>query len=98
MERARALQWQGAAMGRVLTSGGDEDLRPLLPKMTVPTLVVNDAHDNSLPRGTETAKLIPGATHAVLPGTGHACCLEDPAAFDKAVTDFLARHGLLPAV
>ena len=97
MQRARALKWQGAAMGRVLTSGGDEDLRPLLPAMTVPTLIINGAYDNSLPRGTETAKLIPGAVHTILPGTGHACCLEDPAAFDTAVTDFLGVLGLLPA-
>jgi pimeloyl-ACP methyl ester carboxylesterase len=43
----------------------------------------------SLKRGTETASMIPGAQHVVIPGTGHACCIEDPAAFDAAVMAFL---------
>ena len=95
-ERALALGWNVTAMARVLASGRDEDLRPRLPGMKVPTLVVNGAHDNSLPRGKITASLVPGAVHKVLPGTGHACCIEDPAAFDKAVYDFLDAKGLLP--
>jgi pimeloyl-ACP methyl ester carboxylesterase len=45
-------------------------------------------------RGGETASMIPGAKHVVLPGTGHACCIEDPAAFDGAVRDFLRANGL----
>jgi len=57
--------------------------------MKPPTLVINGAHDVSLERGRETALLIPGARHVVIPGSGHACCIEDPAAFDRAVVDFL---------
>jgi len=45
--------------------------------MRPPVLVINGAHDVSLERGRETASLIPGARHVVLPGTGHACCIED---------------------
>ena len=44
-----------------------------------------------------TAELIPGARHAILPATGHACCIEDPAGFDARVTGFLASIGRLPA-
>ena len=51
--------------------------------------MINGAHDLSLAGGRETASLIPGAKHVVIPGTGHACCIEDPAAFDRAVIDFL---------
>ena len=40
--------------------------------------------------------MIPGAQHVVLPGTGHACCIEDPAAFDGAVVAFLKANGLWP--
>ena len=57
-------------------------MRDRLAGMKPPTLVINGAHDVSLQRGGETASMIPGAKHVVLPGTGHACCIEDPAAFD----------------
>ena len=33
----------------------------------------------------------------VLPKTGHACCIEDPAGFDEFVIEFLQSHGLMPA-
>jgi len=69
------------------------DMRGRLSEMKVPTLVINGAHDVSLARGTETASLIPGARHVVIPGTGHACCIEDPAAFDAAVVNFLQRSA-----
>jgi pimeloyl-ACP methyl ester carboxylesterase len=48
----------------------------------------------SLKGGAETASLIPGARHVVIPGTGHACNIEDPAAFDRAVFEFLRANGL----
>jgi pimeloyl-ACP methyl ester carboxylesterase len=41
---------------------------------------------------------VPGAVHKVLPGTGHACCIEDPAGFDGLVIDFLRARGLMPAL
>jgi len=73
------------------------DMRERLAAMKPPVLVINGAHDVSLARGTETAAMIPGATHVVLSGTGHACCIEDPAAFDGAVTRFLMAAGLWPS-
>jgi pimeloyl-ACP methyl ester carboxylesterase len=39
---------------------------------------------------------VPWAVHHVLPGTGHACCIEDPAGFDRLVIDFLQLHKLMP--
>jgi 3-oxoadipate enol-lactonase len=72
------------------------DMRGRLAKMKPPTLVINGEHDVSLQRGTDTASLIPGAKHMMLPGTGHACCIEDPAAFETAVTEFLKANGLWP--
>jgi len=33
----------------------------------------------------------------VIPNTGHACCIEDPAAFDSAMIRFLSARGLAPA-
>jgi 3-oxoadipate enol-lactonase len=72
------------------------DMRDRLAGMQPPTLVINGAHDVSLKRGGETASMIPGAKHVVIPGTGHACCIEDPAAFDAAVMEFLREKGLWP--
>jgi pimeloyl-ACP methyl ester carboxylesterase len=40
--------------------------------------------------------LIPGAVHRILPKTGHACNIEDPAGFDALVIDFLRAHHLMP--
>jgi pimeloyl-ACP methyl ester carboxylesterase len=34
----------------------------------------------------------------MLPGTGHACCIEDPAGFDALVIDFLRAHALMPTL
>jgi 3-oxoadipate enol-lactonase len=73
------------------------DMRARLGAMRPPVLVINGAHDVSLERGRETASLIPDARHVVLPGTGHACCIEDPAAFDAAVVEFLKRGALFAA-
>jgi len=70
------------------------DMRARLEEMKPPTLVINGEHDVSLQRGTETVSLVPGAKHVVLPGTGHACCIEDPAAFEAAVMEFLTTKGL----
>jgi pimeloyl-ACP methyl ester carboxylesterase len=66
--------------------------------MNVPTLVINGELDHSLPAGKRTASLVPGAVHKVLPGTGHACCLEDPAGFDRLVIEFLRSHKLMPTL
>ncbi len=73
------------------------DLRARLAEMKPPTLVINGEHDVSLKRGGETAAGIPGAKHVVLPGTGHACCIEDPAAFEAAVVTFLTTNAALPS-
>ncbi len=58
-------------------------------------LVINGEFDNSLARSRQMSQRIAGAIHRVIPGTGHACCLEDPAAFDEGVLDFLKDHGFM---
>ncbi len=63
--------------------------------MKVPTLVINGELDHSLPAGQRTAKLIPGAEHRILPRTGHACCIERPAEFNRLVLEFLRARGLV---
>jgi len=87
----------GAAIAQVFVAGNHTDMTARLSGMRVPTLVINGELDHSLPTGQRTASLVPGAVHQVLPGTGHACCIEDPAGFDRLVIDFLRPRGLLHA-
>ena len=93
-ENAHVLS--GPCIAQIFRAREGCDMRGRLVGMKPPTLVINGAHDVSLQRGGETAAMIPGAKHVVLPGTGHACCIEDPAAFDKAVTEFLQANKLWP--
>ena len=59
-------------------------------------LVLVHANPFNSRRGSEDmAGRIAGAVHRVVPATGHACCLEDPAAFDGYVSEFLEQHGYL---
>jgi len=94
LDDAHRLDAQSIA--RIFEARGSENMLPRLPGLDVPVLVINGEHDNSLERGRETAEHIPGAKHVVLPGTGHACCIEDPAAFDAAMIAFLKERDLWP--
>jgi pimeloyl-ACP methyl ester carboxylesterase len=86
----------GQSLAQVFRARGSTDMTPRLATMQVPTLVINGEHDGSLAGGTRTASLIPGAVHNVLPHTGHACNIEDPAGFDALVVEFLQVRGLMP--
>lgn len=73
------------------------DRRAALAQIRVPTLVLAGETDPNSPPAVQKkmAERIPGADYACLPGLGHLANLEDPAAFDAPLLDFLARH--LPA-
>ena len=86
----------GESIAQIFRARAGTDLTHRLSSMRVPTLVINGEHDNSLAAGRRTAGLIPGAVHRVLPDTGHACCIEDPAGFDSFVIEFLKTNGLMP--
>jgi 3-oxoadipate enol-lactonase len=95
-ERRPRLEPEGIV--KLLQARAPEDLVPLLPHIGLPMLVINGEHDNALKEGRRTASLVPGAVHRMLPDTGHACCMEDPAGFDAFVVEFLKNHGLLPSL
>lgn len=86
------------AIANVFRAGNSTDTTGRLAEFRVPVMVINGEHDHSLPAGQRTAGLIPGARHKILPGTGHACCIEDPAGFDALVIAFLEERGLMPAL
>jgi 3-oxoadipate enol-lactonase len=94
----REPRLKGEAIAQVFMAGNHTDMTARLPTLKVPTLVINGELDHSLPAGQRTAGLVPGAVDKILPGTGHACCIEDPAEFDALVIDFLHARGLLPAL
>ena len=64
-----------------------------LAEIHAPTLVV--VGDRDLPFynrliADRLAQAIPGARQVVIPGAGHMANMEEPAAFNRAVLDFLA--------
>jgi 3-oxoadipate enol-lactonase len=91
---ARALRPKSIA--NIHRARGACDMSGRLGEVRAPTLVVNGIHDNSLAAGTDTVAGIAGASHVVLPDTGHACPIEDPDAFNAAVAAFLKDRGLWP--
>ncbi|MEE8141132.1 MAG: alpha/beta hydrolase, partial [Alphaproteobacteria bacterium] len=85
-------------IAQVFHAGNGTDTTPRLGDMKMPVLVINGEFDHSLPAGRKTAELVPDGTHKILPGTGHACCIEDPAGFDALMMAFLRSRGLMPAL
>lgn len=87
-------QLSGKAIAQIFRARSAVDLRGRLGAVAMPTLVVNGASDVSFDSGRYTASRIPGAMHGIVADAGHLCCLENPAAFDALVLDFLGRQGL----
>ena len=66
-----------------------------LPTIAVPALVVVGADDTPfLAASAYMAAKIPGAKTVVIDGAGHAANIDQPAAFNAAVVDFLHAEGL----
>lgn len=74
---------------------GDVDIRDVLPKVRVPTLVIHARHDGGVPfeQGQELAAGIPGARFAVLDTTNHILPATDPAwnRCARLIQEFLAE-------
>ena len=67
------------------------ELRERLAEMTVPALILHGDEDRpALTTGVFLKQTIPTSGLAVLPRTGHTANLEEPAAFNAAVQDFIA--------
>jgi 3-oxoadipate enol-lactonase len=80
--------WQATAEERaaIEESLADFDLRPDLPSITAPTLVISGLSDGLNPpaSGEEVAQLIPGARFEVYEHSGHMLASEET---DRLVTD-----------
>jgi pimeloyl-ACP methyl ester carboxylesterase len=69
------------------------DSTPLLPTITVPTLVITGEEDQLIPvdESRAMAEAVPGATLVIVPRAGHLANLEQPEAFNQALHEFLAK-------
>ena len=86
------------AIAQVFRALAAADVTDRLGGFSTPTLIINGEFDSARAGGTRTAGLIDGAVQKILPGMGHACCLEDPAGFDDVVISFLSEKGLMPSL
>lgn len=95
----RAIRWRGAAMNRTLHHWLPAiDLRARLSAIRCPVLIASGTDDWIAPTTVATDRLHAGLTHADrvdFSASGHFPFLEEPAAFQAAVTDWLARHGMV---
>jgi 3-oxoadipate enol-lactonase len=84
-----------SAVMRLCDAMVDADFTDRLHEVTAPTCVIVGQHDLLQGQGyAETIhRAIRGSRLLVLPGAGHAVCLESPAAFNRAVLEFLDAAG-----
>jgi pimeloyl-ACP methyl ester carboxylesterase len=75
--------------------GAETDLRPVLPRVDVPTLVLHGEADARSPLANAEAlhAAISTSQLAVLPKLGHACMAEDPEACATAIRAFVKNTG-----
>ena len=83
-----------AGLRLLLSASGRSDYRPVLPTITIPTLLLYGADDQRSPLGVarELHRQIPGSRLSVIPDVGHVAQMEAPDAFNTEVRNFL--HGI----
>ena len=83
-----------ARAARGLLAQRDASVIESLPKVEVPTLVLAGAEDKPFLAATDyMATRIPNATKVLIPAAGHAANIDQPEAFNDAVTGFLTQIG-----
>jgi pimeloyl-ACP methyl ester carboxylesterase len=94
VSRHRSAHGLACAARGILTQA-DARVLESLPAIRCPTLVLVGARDEPFLAATDyMAAKIPGAEKVVLADAGHASNIEQPAAFNAAVLDFLGRRNL----
>lgn len=70
------------------------DLTAQAARLRLPALAIAGGCDGACPADlvAATARLIPGTTCHVIPGSGHLPCVETPRAFAECLTPFLKEH------
>ena len=68
-----------------------------LRRIDCPVLLLLGEYDQMFVKPNELmARVIPNATHVVLPGIGHMTAIEDRAGTLESIFEFLKAHGLMP--
>jgi len=80
-----------------LTMLRDMDLRPILPRINVPALLIAGEHDRiAHPRATQaTQDLMPEAQYLEIKRAGHACFLSHREEFVAALNQFLIQQSII---
>jgi pimeloyl-ACP methyl ester carboxylesterase len=75
--------------------GAETDLRPVLPTIDIPTLVLHGEADARSPLANAEAlhAAIPASQLVVLSRLGHACVVEDPEACSAEIRRFVDAVG-----
>lgn len=91
LAQSLADAWPPAGIGRQIELGGQVDIRPLLPAITAPTLVVGFAADAMIPieGSRQLHHAIHGSRLVEIPGEGHMDWFADPTGLVKLTRDFL---------
>lgn len=97
---AEVRRWMDAAspagvVGGLLAMRNRKDYVKLLPKLQIPALVIGAGQDLAIPpmHAETLAAGLPGAELHIIPEAGHMANLEQPAAFNRILLEFLAKHG-----
>jgi len=67
-------------------------------RIACPAIILTGSEDGTHQSAFALKTRIPNCELKVLPGAGHACQMEQPWLFDRFMIEFLAKHGLFPAV
>ncbi len=82
-----------AGLRAMILAMAEADLRDVLPRITVPTLLLYGEEDVRSPLSVaeDLHRQIPGSTLVVMPGVGHQSNIETPERFNSEVRSFLHR-------
>ena len=93
IERYQALDMH--ALVRLMKAFYDLDITNQLGQITAPTLII--AGEEDIIKGREYAKIIsdkiPNGEFAMIPGSGHALCLEKPAILNTLLLGFVLKNS-----
>jgi pimeloyl-ACP methyl ester carboxylesterase len=90
------LEVRPGGMRPMVQGFAEADLREVLPRIQVPTLLLYGEADRRSPPEVVARELhakIPGSRLVVMPGVGHQCDMEAPARFNAEVRRFLRSVG-----
>jgi pimeloyl-ACP methyl ester carboxylesterase len=92
---ATVREFHPAGFRAMALASAEADLRPVLGRVSVPTLVLCGDRDMRAPLPVSEAlhAAIPGSQLVVLDGVGHASAVEAPERFNAAIREFLGRTG-----